>query len=117
MSSCIQCTSLPNSQHNDDCICNTENKCNFCPNCRWCIDNKKQGKCVPLNKYNSNNCINYIEYKKPEYHKDNHIGGNFNYTKFHQEKNKKNEFYTFMNLIIFVLMLLLLFISLHYKMN
>ena len=33
MPECIKCTTLENSNHNNDCECNSENRCNECPNC------------------------------------------------------------------------------------
>jgi len=112
MSECIDCTSQPNSKHNNKCICNSENRCNNCPNCKWCIDHKDNGKCVPNSDYNSHKCKNFIEFHKPIY-KKNHIGGHFIY------KNNQNEFNNFniINIIIFLFMLLILFIALHYKLN
>ena len=92
MPECIKCTTIENSNHNNDCECNSENRCNECPNCNWCIADSN--------------------FKKPS-KKKNHIGGNFIYT---QDEKKINN-YTILNIIVFLLMLFILFIALHYKLN
>ena len=112
MPECIKCTTIENSNHNNDCECNSENRCNECPNCNWCIDFNENGSCVPKSEYTSEKCKNKIDFKKPST-KKNHIGGNFIYKK--DEKKINN--YTILNIIVFILMLFILFIALHYKLN
>ena len=112
MPECIKCTTIENSNHNNDCECNSENRCNECPNCKWCIDYKENGSCIPKSEFTSEKCKNKIDFKKP-IEKNNHIGGNFIYKK--DEKKINN--YTILNIIVFLLMLFILFIALHYKLN
>lgn len=130
MPDCIDCRKLSNNNHSDRCICNSENRCNRCSNCMWCIDYNDNGKCVPKNKYNIQNCKNYYQPPHPHpphplpppplpqtttiIYKKNHIGGNFTYD---DKNNNKYNYYNLLNIIIFILMLFILFIALHYKLN
>ena len=51
---CINCKEKRGLK--DRCVCNNERRCGNCKYCNWCIDNKRNGKCVPNYKYNIENC-------------------------------------------------------------
>ena len=53
-SKCINCKSKRGLD--DRCVCNNERRCGNCKFCSWCVDNKQNGKCVPNNQYNIENC-------------------------------------------------------------
>ena len=113
--SCINCMKLENPRK-DKCICNSENRCKLCKNCRWCINKKKEGNCVPHYKYTKDNCINFIDYKRPDTKNIKEIDYENEYSYYVTKSNSNNNL-QLINIIIFILMLCILFLALHYQLN
>ena len=55
---CLKCSKQPNYRGNSDCTCNNEIRCSGCKHCRWCIDQKLNGKCVENDKADPHRCVN-----------------------------------------------------------
>ena len=118
---CIDCTKQSNN-NGDPCICNTERICGSCENCRWCIDNNYNGKCVTTNNFNEENCPKtYYNSEKEIYNKYRNGGPvhvPYGRIGFVTKKTKKfDPRYELIVLSIFAILFLILFFGLYFKVN
>ena len=109
-SNCINCKRKRGLD--DRCVCNNERRCGNCKFCSWCVDNKQNGKCVPNNQYNIENCP--YSFNK-NWKETKHLDKNYYFDQEYDDDDENLSIYKYIYFIILILLLIIIIIYLIFK--